>query len=117
MSREKPETGLQGAIIDALRSDGVWVERIFTGVARVRRGFIHGARKGFPDLLCIGRGYCGLIEVKRAGKDGRVSPEQLECIARLETLGHNVAVVTSPAEALQAVRSWRLRAEREGRAA
>lgn len=110
--REKPETLTQGAIVDALRADDVWVERIFTGVTRVRRGFIHGARKGFPDLLCIGQDWCGWIEVKRAGKSGRLSAEQLECIARLETLGHNVAVVTSPAEALAAVRLWRFRAER-----
>ena len=57
---------------------------------------------GFPDLLCVRRGQTVLLEVKSKG--GRFKPAQVELHARLRAAGLVVAVVTTPEEALAAVR-------------
>ncbi|ATB41153.1 nuclease [Cystobacter fuscus] len=57
---------------------------------------------GFPDLLCVRRGVVVLLEVKSKG--GRMQPAQVELHARLRVAGLAVAVVTTPEEALAAVR-------------
>jgi hypothetical protein len=57
---------------------------------------------GFPDLLCVRRGQVVLLEVKSKG--GRMKPAQVRLHARLRAAGLAVAVVTTPEEALAAVR-------------
>lgn len=58
--------------------------------------------KGFPDLLCVRRGVSVLLEVKSEG--GVLETAQVELHARLRAAGLTVAIVTTPAEALAAVR-------------
>ncbi len=58
--------------------------------------------KGLPDLLCVRRGEVVLLEVKSKG--GRMKPAQVQLHARLRAAGLPVAIVTTPEEALAAVR-------------
>ena len=57
---------------------------------------------GLPDLLCVRRGQVVLLEVKSKG--GRMKPAQVQLHALLRAAGLVVAVVTTPEEALAAVR-------------
>jgi hypothetical protein len=56
---------------------------------------------GLPDLLCVRSGRVVLLEVKSKG--GRMKPAQVELHARLRASGLEVAIVTTPEEALAAV--------------
>jgi hypothetical protein len=96
--REKPETVRQRAIVKALEATGRMVLRIQSGSVPGRRGWIHLAPKGTPDLLVIGWGF---LEVKVG--DGKLSPEQVVMHERIRRAGVRVAVVRSAAEALRAV--------------
>lgn len=59
--------GPQAAIVERLRSVGVWVQHL------------HGVGKGCPDLLCFARGRFFLLEVKEQGE--RPTKEQAEYMA------------------------------------
>lgn len=100
MKRSKPETQLQRGIVDVLYGAGFVVWRINSGQARVRRGFMHGAPKGAPDLYVLGWGW---LEVKR--EKGKLTEEQEAMHELLAAHGERVAVVRSAAEALEVVRS------------
>lgn len=76
------------AVVQALTLAGWTVERL--------------SDKGFPDLLCVRRGEVVLLEVKSKG--GRMKPAQVDLHARLRAAGLAVAIVTTPEEALAAVR-------------
>lgn len=55
-----------------------------------------GLRKGFPDLvLLVPRGeYCGLsIELKRADRSTKPSPEQMDCLGDLMVHGKHKTCV------------------------
>ncbi|CAM4465340.1 VRR-NUC domain-containing protein [Corallococcus exiguus] len=75
-------------MVQALQLAGWTVERV--------------SAPGFPDLLCCRRGQVVLLEVKSKG--GRMKPAQVELHARLRAAGVVVAIVTTPEEALAAVR-------------
>lgn len=91
-------------LIKALNAvPGVFAHRVFTGTAAVRRGYLHGAEKGTPDIHVTVRGMSLWFEAK-APKGGRVSPEQLEQHERLRRAGARVEVVTSVAEGIAVVR-------------
>jgi len=75
------------AVVQALQLAGWTVEKV--------------SAKGFPDLLCVRRGVVVLLEVKSKG--GRMKPAQVKLHARLRAAGLVVAIVTTPAEALDAV--------------
>ncbi|RKH08717.1 VRR-NUC domain-containing protein [Corallococcus sp. CA047B] len=93
------------AVAQALQLAGWTVERV--------------SAPGFPDLLCCRRGQVVLLEVKSKG--GRMKPAQVELHARLRAAGVIVAIVTTPEEALAAVRgevtrtALDVRAEKRGR--
>jgi hypothetical protein len=76
------------AVVTALQLAGWTVEKV--------------SAPGFPDLLCVRRGVAVLLEVK--SRRGRMKPAQVELHARLRAAGLAVAVVTTPEEALAAVR-------------
>ena len=76
------------AVVQALQLAGWTVEKV--------------SATGFPDLLCVRRGQVVLLEVKSKG--GRMKPAQVVLHARLRAAGLLVAVVTTPEEALAAVR-------------
>lgn len=76
------------AVVRALQLAGWTVEKV--------------SAPGFPDLLCVRRGVAVLLEVKSTG--GRMKRAQVELHARLRAAGLVVAVVTTPEEALAAVR-------------
>ncbi|MCY1080311.1 VRR-NUC domain-containing protein [Archangium lansingense] len=76
------------AVVQALRLAGWTVEKL--------------SDKGFPDLLCVRNGEVVLLEVK--SKRGRMKSAQVELHARLRAAGLPVAIVTTPDEALAAVR-------------
>lgn len=104
MRRTKPETERQALIVDALRKAGHFVLRIHSGQVRVKRGFMHLAPKGTPDLYVLGWGW---LETKV----DRTKPtaEQLEMHARIRRAGELVRVVRTPAEALAAVMGGKIR--------
>ncbi|NNC17642.1 hypothetical protein HJC22_18145 [Corallococcus exiguus] len=79
---------VEPAVVQALQLAGWTVERV--------------SAPGFPDLLCCRRGQVVLLEVK--SKRGRMELAQVELHARLRAAGVVVAVVTTPEEALAAVR-------------
>ncbi len=78
----------EGPIVQALRHAGWTVERV--------------SAPGFPDLLCVRRGEVVLLEVK--SKRGSMERAQVKLHARLRAAGLTVAIVTTPEEALAAVR-------------
>jgi hypothetical protein len=104
VSRSKPETDRQALIVDALRKAGWFVMRIHSGQVRVKRGFMHLAPKGTPDLYVLGFGW---LETKL--EKTKPTLEQLEMHERIRAAGELVAVVRTPAEAIRAVRSGRIR--------
>lgn len=64
-----------------------------------------GLKTGAPDLTLLWQGGCGFLEVKRP-KTGRMSDAQVAMHAKLISIGHKVAVVTSAYEAQEALLSW-----------
>jgi hypothetical protein len=104
LTRSKPETSLQARIVSALEAIGFLVVRTQAGKAKVRGGWMQLGPKGFPDLWVVGR---TLLEVKT--DDGELSPEQLAMHDRIRRAGELVAVVRTPAEAIRAVSSGRIR--------
>lgn len=63
-----------------------------------------GTVTGFPDLLILDAGRCGLMEVKAAGN--YPSKPQSALLGRLEALGYPVAVVCSIDDARAALVAW-----------
>lgn len=107
----KAETALKAAIIQALEAIGCEVANTPAGQLRARRGYVHLAPKGWPDIsgyLPDGR-FLGL-EVKMP--KGKLSREQEAWRERAAKHGCVVGVVRSVAEAIEAVRK-----AGEGRAA
>jgi len=97
------ETQLSKSIRDTLERAGFWVERIFSGSARVRGGFIHGASNGTPDLMVLDP--FGFLEVKLPGKD--LENDQVLWHVKAAGLGHRIATVRSEEQALRTVMGWR----------
>jgi hypothetical protein len=98
--RRKPETKRQAGIVGELERIGRFVVRVQSGVVRVRRGMMHLAPKGTPDLYVLGFGW---LETKT--DKGKLSPDQVRIHALIRAAGERVEVVRDVAEALEAVRS------------
>lgn len=97
------ETDLSKAIRDALTRRGFWVERVNSGKAKVRRGWLYGAAIGTPDILVIAPVY-GWLEVKT--DIGRLSAEQTAWHDRARNFGVRVDVVRSVEGALRTAERW-----------
>lgn len=97
------ETTLSAQIRQALESAGYWVERMQSGKAKVRRGYMQLCSPGTPDLLVVSP--YGWLEVKVPGK--KRNPDQIAWHARAKKLGIRVAVVTSAGDALAEVLFWK----------
>lgn len=93
------ETALSKSIREALEASGLWVERINSGSPSRR---MRGVKRGTPDLLIIGPGRYGWLEVKDPGENLR--PSQVEWHEKAARLGVPVRVVRSVAEALEATK-------------
>jgi hypothetical protein len=104
VSRSKPETDRQALIVKELAKVGRVAIRIQCGVVKVRGGWMHLAPAGTPDLYVLGWGW---IETKM--EDGELSPAQVETHARMRAAGELVKVARTPAEAIRAVSSGRIR--------
>lgn len=63
-----------------------------------------GLKPGVPDLAVYWNHGHALLEVKRPGCAGRLSPEQARIHAELAEMGFAPAVVTSPEEAFEFLR-------------
>lgn len=100
----KPETVLSRAIQDALLAIGCIVVRVQSGCVRVKRGVMHLAPKGTPDMYVAHRGAHGWLEVKC--EKGKRTPEQIAWAQKAAQQGVPVVEVRSVAEALDAVRGW-----------
>lgn len=103
--RRKEETKLQRAIVDALKELGFHVERIQSGTHKVKRGWLHCASEGTPDLNVLRMGW---REVKLPGE--KLDAAQLKWHARARAQGENVGTWWSVEEAVLEARSV-LRAE------
>jgi hypothetical protein len=99
MTRSKPETQLQAVIVAALGAAGRIAWRVNSGSVRVRRGYLHGAPEGAPDLYVLGWGW---LEIK--GAKGKLNEAQEKTHELLRAHGERVAVVRSAEEALEVVR-------------
>lgn len=75
----------QGAIVEKLRSLGVWVQHL------------HAVGKGCPDLLCWSRGRFFLLEVKEEGE--RPTKKQA---AYMATCPGEIHIARTEQEALEA---------------
>lgn len=62
-----------------------------------------GLKIGFPDLIAIWNHGVVFMEVKRPG--GKLSPQQLIMHVKLNELGYTPAVVTSPEQAFEFLKS------------
>lgn len=121
--RQRSETAIVSAILDALRSvPGVVAWRNNTGAVTVparngsKRRFVRFGQPGMSDIIGWRReyiaamgaqtyGHCALflaLEVKRPGKCA--TPEQAAFLKQVSAAGGIAAVVTSVDEALAAVR-------------
>lgn len=99
----KPETPLKAAILDALAAMGVVAWNSPSGQARVRRGRVHMAPKGTPDIVGYldGGGRMLAIEVKVPGEEPK--PHQAAWMDRARRAGVVVACAHSVAEAVAVV--------------
>ncbi len=94
------ESRLQGRIVKALRSVGVWVMR--TGVTRKRgRSGTQSGEPGMPDLWTPH----GWLEVKLPG--GALSPKQVAWHEKARLHGVRVWTVDSEIEAVLVMKKWR----------
>ena len=103
----KAETELQAAIVEALRAFGVTVWRNHSGAVRVRRGYMHLAPVGSPDLigyLADGRMLGIEVKVPKARTDKARAEAQAAWRAKASAAGCVVGVVTSVADAVILVR-------------
>jgi hypothetical protein len=97
----KPETKRQALIVEALEKAGELVLRLQCGLARGwKGGRMTLCPPGTPDLLVVGKAF---LETKT--DDGELNANQLRMHAILRARGVRVAVVRTPAEALEVVRS------------
>ncbi len=90
-------------ITDALTAAGVLVIRVQSGKVQVRRGWMHLAPEGTPDLACVipPWGHALLLEVKTA--KGRERAAQRRMAKQLTSIGATVRTVRSVDEALAAL--------------
>lgn len=99
----KPETELAQRVVSIFKRFGFECIRLQSGVVRVRRGWLHGARKGTSDyLICGPRGAHRFVELKMPGETP--TKDQLAWRDHMQRLGHIVDVVTSTPEALAIAR-------------
>ena len=82
---------------------GVYAFRIHSGRVKVRRGYMHLAAPGTPDIGAVVRGVPVFFECKSAR--GRVSDEQREAHYRISRAGGSVVVVKRPSAAVDVVRN------------
>lgn len=112
MPKRDSESALIRSIMGALKLRGYWVLRLNAGMTVINEGgkrrAIRGVEPGTPDLLVIGKdarpfwhGRCVWLEVKTS--KGRVSKAQRQWHDRAIHAGHDVCVVRSVEEALEAV--------------
>lgn len=95
------ETDIQRQIVDALKAVGAYPIRVQSGRVRVKRGYMHLAPAGTPDVLVLlPRGRCMWLEVKDAKGALRVTQEAWR--ANVAQWGQIVATVRSPQEAVRA---------------
>lgn len=110
MAKRDSESALIRSIMGALKLKGYWVLRLNAGLTIVgdggKRRAIRGVEPGTPDLLVIdgpewSYGHVEWLEVKTP--KGRVSNTQRGWHDRATHAGHEVHVVRSVEEALEAV--------------
>ena len=107
--KKNAETALQKTIINELRGHALWVIRVpGQGVIQMTGAGVgvlkESEMRGFPDLLVIGpEGSTAWLEVKT--ETGRVSPAQKSVHKNLEYLGHTVAVVRTPQQAVDVLKA------------
>lgn len=101
------ETAISRAIREAVNATGMaHVTRTQSGIVKVRGAMMHLAESGTPDLtgyMSDGSGRFVGLEVKRPGKKRNAA--QLAWFERAERAHALCWVVTSPAEALEFIRS------------
>ncbi|NRA80164.1 MAG: VRR-NUC domain-containing protein [Pseudoalteromonas sp.] len=116
MRRAQPESHIQQAIVQYLRSNGYLVAHVPNGGkmpgnerqrksrgARLKR---EGLLAGFPDLIIYGSdGRVGHIEVK--ADSGEQTPSQKEVQAMLEKLGQSYAICRSVDDVKETLEQWR----------
>lgn len=95
------ETELSKQIRKALEKSGVWVIRVQVKGGYGRRSVATG-EPGLPDL-CLPE--LGWLEVKLPG--GELSPAQAAWHARAASSGINVAIASTPIEALTIASIWK----------
>lgn len=102
----KAETSLARAIREALSVLGVVAWREQSGQVRVRRGYMHLAPEGTPDIVGhMPDGRALYLEVKH-GK-GKERPAQTAFLARARAAGCVCGTVRSVAEAVALVQNAR----------
>ncbi len=105
----KAETELAKAIRDALTALGLVVWREQCGKVPVKRGYMHLAPEGTPDLVgYLPGGRLLGLEIKTAR--GKERPAQTEWLARAKAAGCCVATVRSVEEAVAFVQAAKGRA-------
>jgi CheY-like chemotaxis protein len=110
----KPESIVQRAVIKRLNALGYVAASVPNGsvlagdrLARVRQMAsmkADGLMVGFPDLIVIGKGRVGFMEVKTP--EGKISPAQNMVRKILEDKGQPWACVRSQDEVVDALKQW-----------
>ncbi len=103
---DRLETPISKDARERLTLAGFHVTRVQSGRVRVRRGMMHLAESGTPDLLVeVCAPVYGWLEAKRP--DGPKRKSQIEWHAKARKRGCFVATFESAHEALETVKGWR----------
>lgn len=110
----KPESIVQRAVIKRLSAMGYVAASVPNGshlagdekarISQMSAMKADGLMVGFPDLVIIGKGRVGFMEVKTP--TGKLTPAQTMARKILEDKGQHWACVRSHDEAVEALKQW-----------
>ena len=107
------ERDIKRAILEALHAAGIIAFRVHSGRVKVKRGWMHLAPEGTPDIVAIVPPHGRFLGLEVKTDEGTERDGQLEFAKGARRHGAAVCTVRSPREAVAA---WQAAKMRQGAA-